>query len=251
MENLKLFKSSYIEGLKDQIENGEIINCYLEDDFEVPEAALLVHGNIEVDWSDIELMDPTSDQEANFKNSKTIYELLSDIPPSVASDERLWAYLTHVKFWDYMKRIRGVDIPDKKRKANYIIRHWFVDGASQKKLTRNDIALLWWGAYLTYEENKENPYELTKELWTMKDYTRTLLGGIQGRQSDFTKGFLEFVVENKELFDKYKQDKVRFLMRKADFAAGYKNFRSLSREDIKSFFERYRQDLIDFIPKKT
>jgi hypothetical protein len=191
----------------------------------------------------IEFINPNDDKDANFRNSKKLYEALSGVTPSQAADERLWAYMTHVEFWDYMRSVRPPEDIDASKRSKYIVQHWFVDGSTQKDLTRNDISTLWWGAYLTHDKEREDPYELTKELWSMKDYTRSLLGGIQGRQHDFTKGLLEFVIEHPDIFADYKEGKVRFLMREANYAGGYKNFRSLSRGDIKAFFAKYTNEL--------
>jgi hypothetical protein len=54
---------------------------------------------------------------------------------------------------------------------------------------------------------------------------------------------LEFVVENKSLFSTYKAEKIRFLMRKFNYIAGYKILASLSKDQIKSIFLSYSDEI--------
>ncbi len=111
--------------------------------------------------------------------------------------------------------------------------------------------MLWWNVYLTYDERRKNPYELTEELFSMLDYTRHLLPGIQGRNRKFVIALLEFVIENPVVFDKYKEAKVRFVMRKANYLAGYKSFTALEKDDIKMILKKYKDELDRIIDAKS
>src|SRR5258708_31900106 len=48
-------------------------------------------------------------------------------------------------------------------------------------LMNNDISRLWWVVFLTKIKNAKDPYVLTKEVFSMLDYTTHLLPGTQGR----------------------------------------------------------------------
>ena len=77
----------------------------------------------------------------------------------------------------------------------------------------------------------------------MLDYTRHLLPGYQGRSRQFTHAVLEFVIENEALFSKNKEAKVRFIMRKLNFIAGYRALATLSKQDIKELIGKYRGEI--------
>lgn len=228
------FTDKYLTHLKEKIRSGEGIGLYSQDKFSIDKSGITKSEEFEYQ-DDIFLKLPNEDGY-KFENSKMVYESLRDLPRHMAADERVWAYLTHVDCWEYMLEVRGKRLDSITNKEKYILDHWFVPRKNQKALTRNDIAFYWWAAKLTYEEDRDDPYELTEEFVSMKDYSRSLLGGVQGRQEDFLKGLIELVIENKQLFDYKKEDKIRFLMREANRVGSYKNFRSLDRDEIKNFF---------------
>ncbi len=242
MKYLKLFKSSYIRRLIDNLSDQDIRKTYLGKSFKFDDDAVLENKLIEIPDS-IKLVLPKKGINYEFENSKTIFEALKNLTPAQASDVRIWTYFSHVGFWDYMRErslLKGQ--PEDKRK-DYILQHWFIEPLNAKNLLRQNISLLWWGAYMTYDKEKKDPYELTKELFSMLDYTRTLLPSTQGRIRKFVQAFLEFVTEKKDIFSRHKESRVRFLMRKANQVGGYKIFSDLSKEEIKKFFCGYKKEL--------
>lgn len=240
METQKLFRSIYVARLAEMLINSNGDN-YLSDDFEYNKEAEI--PNIEIKVKPSELILPEGSHLYNFENSKIIFESYPNLNPVQATDPRLWTYLTHITYWKYMKARRLIEIQPLNRRVDYILEHWFVQKSSAQALLRNGISLLWWVSYLTYDETRKDHYELTKEAFSMLDYTRDLLSGTQGRNRDFTHAILEYVIENKNLFDGYKESKVRFLMRKANRIAGYKVFPGLPKSEIKSIFDEYRHDI--------
>jgi hypothetical protein len=63
---------------------------------------------------------------------------------------------------------------------------------------RNGAARLWWAAKLTFDPNRENPYELTGVLLRSLDVAKNLLERNFGRAPSITRAFLEFVLQNLE-----------------------------------------------------
>jgi len=240
METQKLFRSSYVFKLIERLKasNGD---DYLANFFEYDKEEEI--PNIEIKVKPFELVLPDEDGFHDFENSKIIFESYPNLTPVQATDSRLWTYLAHVDHWEYMKARRPIEEQPSSKRISYILEHWFIERPSAQALLRNDISLLWWVAYLTYDETKENSYELTEEAFSMLDYTRHLLPGVQGRNQAFTHSVLEFVIENRNLFKDYKESKVRFIMRKANFLAGYKVFPSLSKNEIKELFSKYRDEI--------
>lgn len=236
-----LFRSTYIETLLKDIRDRGNYHKYLENTFDYDSSEVIEKTTVKTDSP--ALLIPKDGNMFDLENAKILFEAYRDMNPLDATDARMWTYLSHVTYWDYMKTRRPIEKQPDNKKSEYIINHWFIDNLSPGKLLRHDIAMLWWTVYLTYDGGRENPYELTEELYTMLDYTRHLLPGIQGRNQNFVHAILEFVIDNGDLFTKYKEAKVRFIMRKANYLAGYKSFTALNKEDIKAIFSRYKKEL--------
>ena len=136
-----------------------------------------------------------------------------------------------------MKKRTDVEAQDEGKRGKYILDHWFVDPMSPASLMNNDISRLWWVVFLTKSKNTKDPYVLTREVFSMLDYTTHLLPGTQGRNETIRFAVLEFVVENPGLFSKNKEAKVRLIMRKLNLRGGYSALSSLDSVQIKSLLE--------------
>lgn len=249
MSNQKLFTQNFIFQQKRKLKNNHSIESYLIESFsDFERGDVLVNPRIQPK-KQVALKIPDNKGNYDQENAQRLFECYRELTPTQATDVRLWAYLSHVTFWDYMRKRRPIEKQAKDKQGDYILTHWFVDGLSPRTLSRNDIALFWWGSYLTYDPDRKNPFELTEVLFSMLDFTRTLVEGTQGRYKPFTHGLLEFVLENKKLFEKYKEGKVRLLMRQANILGGYKIIPTLTKEEIKKTFESHRKDLENFSPQ--
>lgn len=95
--------------------------------------------------------------ESDFDNIKIIYSAMKSVSRSEATDERLWAGLTHTIGWEYMQyRFKS------EKERNNIGVHYFFTKGSKKSLITNTLSRLWWVGSLTYDESYEDPFELTK-----------------------------------------------------------------------------------------
>lgn len=237
----KLFRSTYVETLLKNLRDHGLFRNYLGKTFIYDASEVIEKTTVKSDPP--ALLIPNDGNKYDLENGKIIFESYRDMDPLDATDARMWTYLSHVTYWDYMLARRPIEKQPDNKKAEYIINHWFIDSLSPGKLLRQDIAMLWWNVYLTYDDSRKNPYELTEELFSMLDYTRHLLPGTQGRNKDFVHALLEFVIENPDLFAKYKETRVRHIMTKANYLAGYKSFTSLNKKDIKLIFAKYKSEL--------
>lgn len=246
----KVFKSVFIHELEKGLTEGKeaTLELYEKDTFPVTEEDCLIDARLIVP-DEIELIIPDGKNLFNFENAKKIFEAFNSLPLIKASDPGFWTYLTHATFWKYMKSRWPVEEQPRERRGPFILEHWFVKNVGAADLARNGISSLWWGCYLTYDEKRNDSYELTKQLFTMLDFYRTVIGGVQGRNREFTHAILEFVNENKGLFETKKEGKVRLLMRRTNAVGGYKLFTSLSKNQIKDILaefikevEHYRED---------
>src|SRR3989344_2795604 len=237
MAYIKLFISGYVEDIRKELAKSGL-KSYSADKFAYDESAVRENQRLTID-GELKLRMPEGNNHYDFENAKSLFEYYKAFSPVIATDARIWTYLTHVDFWHYMKRRWPSETPSE----DYILEHWFLKSPNPSWLLRNGISRLWWGAYLTYDKNRSDPYELTREAFSMLDYTRHLLPGTQGRSKNFVQALLEFVIENKDIFKNYKESKVRFLMRKANYVSGYKNFPAIPKGTIKAIFRQYINEI--------
>lgn len=240
-----IFRSTYIERLKRELKTQNRYEPYLAEKYDFDSSEVIDKTTVKTDYP--ELIMPVEGNNYDLENAKIIFEAYKSMRPVDATDIRIWTYLSHVTYWKYMRIRRSVEKQAAEKRASYILNHWFIDSLSPGNIMRHDIAMFWWAVNMTYDESRKNPYELTEELFTMLDYTRHLLPGIQGRNINFTHALLEFVIENGGLFSKHKESRVRFLMRKANYLAGYKNFNLLEKKEIKEIFGNYKDEVLQVI----
>lgn len=161
--------------------NHEFLNALQED---IGELALK-ESNIEFPDNVCLSTGALSSDEVN--NVKKIYGNLRDLPRSIASDQRLWAGMCIDRFWSYTRIRWGFD---KEFTAENLRDHFLFNGQSKKAYTRNAISRLWWIGALTYDEARNDPYEITAFTLRDSDYVVNLL------ERNFSSNriiFLEFV----------------------------------------------------------
>ena len=136
------------------------------------------------------------------ENERLLHEAYHNITPLQASDIRFWTYLAHADQYPYMaKRWPAVKDGTAKNNRNYILDHWFIPTSSQGNLLRHGLAGLWWAARLSYDNGREDPYELTDILYRQHDLATRTLGVYKlSRYRPAVHGILEFMLENEALF---------------------------------------------------
>lgn len=88
-----------------------------------------------------------------------IFIALQNLTPKQATDNRIWVYLTHFVFWDYV-RARW-PLPKEKTKREKAIRtHYFMNGV-RNMIRDNAISRLWWMAHVC---NRLKRHELRDSL---------------------------------------------------------------------------------------
>ncbi|MCM3186378.1 DUF6339 family protein [Priestia megaterium] len=165
-------------------------------------------------------------------NAISIHKAL-DLTITQAIDERLWAYLTHVTFWDYMKNRWNVS---KLEKPKEVIKERYFFGGGDRRFTRNGIARLWWAAQITKDETRDDPYELTKILFTTQDIAQNLLERNFSRNTDLSKSILSVLSKMDPQVYKNAQ-RYRELMKYFNSLGGVTILDSLTESDIKKIIE--------------
>ncbi|MFZ2538739.1 MAG: DUF6339 family protein [Oscillospiraceae bacterium] len=122
-----------------------------------------------------------------FENVQRIYNRLSFLSASQASDERLWAGLCIKYFWKYTQyRWKIVE----KCTLGSVKDHFFFGQSARRSLTRNAIARLWWIGHLTYDPSRNDPYEFTRFVCESSDNIMHILERNPSNNPMITRAFV-------------------------------------------------------------
>lgn len=182
----------------------------------------------------------------DFESAIQIFEAFKNLEPIQASDERLWAYLSHVDLYQYMiKRWNGAYTGTAKVAKDYINEHWFLNSTAQSGLLRHALAGLWWAVYLSVDEIRgDAKYELTKILFRQLDFpTRTLGTYKLGRHKEAVIGILEYIKENEGLFSTGFEKKTRFVTKHINHIGGVKPISYYDRTFFKSELQKISENI--------
>ena len=104
------------------------------------------------------------------ENCKRVYGHMKFLSDSQASDERIWAAYTFSVFLNYMKyrwpAKSAIDLNN-----NYLFGY-----SRQRSLFRNGVSRLWWIGRMSYDESRDDPYELTEFLCKKQDVIESICG---------------------------------------------------------------------------
>jgi len=145
---IKFLKERALHELKQQI--GDNLDLYRENGFTVrfADPSYWFNSDIEIDEKAAKTITLPDDDKNLFEveNCVTVYAALKRLSPSEATDERLWAMLTHTLFLDYA-RARWPIPNDDAKAVKYIATHYFA--SDQRGLERdNAVSRLWWMSHL-------------------------------------------------------------------------------------------------------
>lgn len=130
-----------------------------------------------------------------FENVQRVYNSLSFLSASQASDERLWAGLCINHFWKYTQyrwdMVSNCTIDSVKQ-------HFFFGFGARRSLTRNAISRLWWIGRLTHDPSRKDPYELTRFVCENADYIMHILERNTSNSPMITKAFLSALLTARE-----------------------------------------------------
>ncbi len=202
----KTFKESYMKTLRDAVKSGEALPLYRGDSFAIDETQVKRLANVYAPEGLENKLIPTSD--GDFESGVAVYEAYQNISPLLASNEAFWAYITHTTLYNYAQK-RWPKVLDGPASSDYIIDHWFI---GSQGILRNVAAALWWGVYLTVDEERANKYELTEILFRNYTLRVVTLGSytlIRHRQAMF--GILEFLKENPDITQRGFEYKGQFI----------------------------------------
>lgn len=243
---LKYISDSSLEELRINIESN--LGIYKEEEVWVDHyfGAITWSFPSKIRIESIDLHMPQSSTiHFDFENTKKIYTSLKELSILQATDERLWAYLTHTIFWKYMRKRWPVEsYLDKDKPEEAIKERYFFMANRDRALIRNGIARLWWYGYVSYDEDREDPFELTKVLLSKLDIAQSLLERSFSRNPDITKAVLS-VLKQKELESSFiDRRNFRDLMMYINQLGGVTILDTLDREDLEELIRKKIETLI-------
>lgn len=170
-----------------------------------------------------ELVVPDDDSTYDLENSKRLFLALKDLTPVQAADERLWAYLSHTVGWQYMRKRWNVDNfrGNAEKRKQYIRDRYFFMPNRDRALVRNGIARLWTYAYVTYDEQRDDPFQLTEVLLQKLDIAQQLLERSFSRVPELPKAVMRVLqTYPKDQLDLTDRDQFRDVMRHVNRVGG-------------------------------
>lgn len=129
-----------------------------------------------------------------YSNVVIFYDVFKDkLSPKQASNPYLWAYLTHLEYWEYTNKrwaAEGMSVETVKQR-------FFCNTEDGNRIgfLRNAISRLWWIGYLSYQESRRNPYELTKLLTSHSDICQSVIERNFSMNRNVTIGILDAILE--------------------------------------------------------
>ncbi len=195
-ELYRFMPENYIPGedtdlsLDDVLENGAKLRFYNEDenDLDIEPIKTLLNSLLE-----ITIHKPQTD----FEISSNIHHLFNEVGMNriIAANGDFWDFLTVFHFNDYL-RWRWKQSPNKER---------FLSSNTK----RNAISRLWWWAELTYDPNRDDPYELTKSKELLQNSIQFTLDTRLPNNKDTMSVILSYITDN----DLSSDDVAKFFVR--------------------------------------
>jgi hypothetical protein len=166
------------------------------------------------------------------ENAKRIHKSLRALTPAQAVDPRIWTYLTHAVYPDYMAARwlkQNQDI------SKGTLERFFAN--NNREIIRNGIARLWWYGYLTYDSTREDPYELTDFLLSNQNIAQALLERNLGNNKQWLIKMLDVMLKFKDEYPEIMHtDNIKDLAKHINFSGGVIVLDCLSKEAINTFF---------------
>jgi len=192
----------------------------------------------------VELVLPESNNHNDLENTRRLHGGLRSLKISQATDERLWAYLAHVTYWSYMRArwpaesYLGETRTSRDSAANIRERYFFMTNRD-RALVRNGVARLWWYGHVSYDETRDDPYELTEVLLRKLDIAQSLLERSFSRNPSVCKVVLSVLkAEQQRGKDFSERNRFRALMQHLNMLGGVTVLDALSEEDLHAELER-------------
>lgn len=183
------------------------------------------------------------DPEDDFTTAVELYKAYNTVTPLLASLPDLWVYLAHVDLFPYVQQ-RHSDVLKDDVTEKYIVNHWFENDVS---VFRMALPSAWWSVYLSVDNERENPFELTEILFKNQELRINSFGPLALiRHREAMKGILEFFEEHPYLLEDGMNMRAQYIRKLFSFIGGTKRLEFMD----KDFFKNELNKRIDVISQK-
>ena len=234
MELQKVFTHSYMEKLRRNIH----VSDYQQESFPYDATQVKKLANIYQPQGLLDQMDATDD----YKSAVALYKAYSDLTPLVASLPDLWVYLAHVDLFSYVQK--RFDINNRGIDEKYIVNHWF---KNEVNIFRQGLPGLWWSVYLSCDNERKNPFELTEILFRNQELRTNSFGPLLLiRHKPAMQGILEFFKDHTDLLGDGMNMRAQYIRKLFNNIGGYKPLAFMD----KYFFRNELEKRLDIISVK-
>jgi hypothetical protein len=240
---LKCFRQAHLDQLHANLLN--VIGKYKSDDSWVNDFFGDAPWSSETAlWlpSGTNLVSPDKQSLRDLENTKILHSALRHLSIAQATDERLWAWMAHVQFWEYMRLRWPAESFERNSTPSAIAVNikdrYFFSANKDRALVHNGIARLWWYGHVSYDASRTNPYELTEVLLQKLDIAQSLLERRFSRNPAVTRAVLRILIEQKEKgVDLSQRENFRTLMKHLNRLGGIAVLDMLDEEEVKEELE--------------
>ena len=192
MELQTIISKRAIEKIKDDVDLNIGMERFLMDDFPIEDNDLLILPGIAKPENLLNNLNANND--GDFKSAVAIYEAYKNLTPLQASEDYLWESLAISDLFPYMQQRWNLKAASDLQSA--VKNHFFVKSHG---IIRQGIGGLWWLVYLSVDEQRNNPYELTEVLFRNYTLRYVRLGvSIIFQHKEATIGILQFLKDHEK-----------------------------------------------------
>ena len=250
----KVLKESVVnllrERLKTDISSYQLDESWVENFF--PGRSLFATTKLAELPDDLLLM-PEGDEKFDLENSERLYSALRGLTLTQAADPRLWTYLTHFKYWKYMRKrwpIKGGAEAEKVKGS--IVSRYFLVGDKARALTRNGVARLWWAGHTCYSPaSAGSEFAYAKALFATQDVYASLMERAFSKNRKIIQPVLSVLSQKLEAGSHFNvsenkyRDNVRDLSKHLVLLGGAMVLDVLDSPTIEAIVEKFISDSVD------
>ena len=249
MTTQKVFKESVVnllrERLKTDVSGYQLNDPWVETTF--PERSLFANTKL-AELPDDLLLLPDGEEKFDLENSERLYSALRGLTLTQAADPRLWTYLTHVKYWKYMRKRWPIkDGAEADKVKGSVISRYFLVGDKARALTRNGVARLWWAGHTCYSSGSAgSEFAYAKALFATQDVYASLMERAFSKNRKIIQPVLSVLTKKLESGSPFDdREKVRDLGKHLVLLGGAMVLDILDPATIESIVEKFIAELIE------
>lgn len=244
-----MFTRAHTEDLLDRVKRELQVEPYISPNFDLSDESKLESPIV------LQGVQPQLDggREDDFRDAVRLHQYLR-LTRLQASDPRLWAYLTHVTFRQYVQSrwpsglastAFGISSEERAKFARQVERRWFTDG-TPRSLGRNALSRLWWATELTISPwddpsgrfeglRRDDPYHFTKLMFSNQRLLQELLDRKIGWSREVLMTMLQ-ALDDEGVFANSAKNITRTFFKETNFMMGYRRLSALPVEDTVGIF---------------